>query len=123
MNKLTLIALAACAALSSCRSVVSLSSDGSLTENSLILISPDYDGMAGKPHTPAPPCAFHARTGYSGSVDFTVRRTQAHDTFRITLVPDQRSGGKEFAEKFIPARTKAIVFSQEGIRLTPRRKK
>ena len=101
--------------IASCRTTVALRTDGSLTERAVVMITPDYNGMTGKAHTPIKPQAFRARPGCKGIVKFKVSRAQAKDACVAILVPDYAVEGNELELRFVPALTKQIIFSQNGI--------
>lgn len=109
------ILCAVCVALiSSCRSVVNLSSDGSLADRAVICIAPE-----GQPENSQ---AFAAREGCMGQVRLSVPASQARAPHIATLVPDFHRSDNEKQLRFIPADTKALIFSKEGITRTPRRR-
>lgn len=110
---------AVCALTAACRPVVKLSTDGSLTEYAVITISP----AKAQPLRLSSSRAFAAREGCKGEVSFRVPRDQARAPFIATLVPDYHREGNEISRRFVPAETKSILFSQEGITLTPKRGK
>ena len=105
-----------CAILSSCRTVVKFSTDGSLTEHAVIVITPK-DPAPGEDTRQA----FAARQACKGAVNFTVPRSRARSTFVASLVPDYRQEGNDIRRFFVPAETKALIFSQEGITARPRK--
>lgn len=124
MNANSMIsALALCLAVTSCRTAVSLSTDGSLTDHSIVLISAAPGGMKGSRHAPVQSRAYYGREGCKGKVSFKVARSQAHDVCIATLVPDFRVEGIEYTQRFIPAQTKQLIFSSQGISALARAKK
>lgn len=121
-HRLAYIALPACAALACCRTVTKLHTDGALTEHSIVVISPDTTRLKGKAHRPAPMHMYQGRKGYTGSVNFTVRRAQADDVYIAILQPDARLGEGEMRREFTPSQTRSLTFSPMGISTKPRSK-
>lgn len=103
------------ALFSSCRSVVTLSSDGSLTERAVITIAPESQPTGSQ--------AFAAQEGQKGAVRFSVPRSMARQPYTATLVPDYTRTGNEITRRFVPGETKSLLFTPEGITITPRRRK
>lgn len=109
-----------CAALSSCRTTVRMVTDGTLTEKSIIVISPDTTQMAGKAHAPAATQAFRGHVGGVKNAEFTVKRSQANDVYIATLVPDYEVVDNEIQHRFVPAKTQQLLFTRDGVEATPR---
>lgn len=104
--------------MTACQQAVSLSTDGSLTQYAVIMLAPAEN----KPQHDLHAQAYYAREGCKGKVSFQVPRAQAREAYIATLVPDYRREGNEMRRRFVPRETKSILFSQEGITLTPHRR-
>lgn len=116
--KVQYLAMLACAAaVLSCRPTVQLGTDGTLTEYSVVLIG---QNTRQRDSAAAPYTAFYGREGYKATVPYTVPRARANSVFTATLVPDYRVENNEIQKDFIPAQTRRLTFSQDGISVQPR---